>query len=71
MLSMTGFFYLVILTIDTNLFSFIIAFKPVMFFLPVSNLQKAGALFKNEPKKSGFSFAITIPKKHKVKAPPT
>ena len=45
-----------------------IIFKPVMLFLRVYNLQKAGSLFKNEPKTVGTIFTNTISKKRKADA---
>ncbi|KAI6373866.1 hypothetical protein MCOR32_005647 [Pyricularia oryzae] len=42
-----------------------------MLFLRAYDLQKAGSLFKNEPKKAGTIFVNTIPKKRKAEAPPT
>ena len=39
-----------------------------MLFLRTYNLQKAGSLFKNEPKKAGTIFINTIPKKRKTEA---
>lgn len=42
-----------------------------MLFLRAYDLQKAGSLFKNEPKKAGTIFVNTTPKKRKAEAPPT
>ncbi|KAI6494464.1 hypothetical protein MCOR14_011568 [Pyricularia oryzae] len=41
-----------------------------MLFLRTYNLQKAGSLFKNEPKKTGTISVNTTPKKRKAEAPP-
>ncbi|KAI6284125.1 hypothetical protein MCOR27_002881 [Pyricularia oryzae] len=41
-----------------------------MLFLRTYDLQKAGSLFKNEPKKAGTISVNTIPKKRKAEAPP-
>lgn len=62
-------FYLAILIFQYNSFNPTIAFKPVILFLRAYNLQKAGSLFKNEPKTVGTIFANVTPKKRKADAP--